>query len=117
MDEQAVIDPATYDEFRSLMGLDFARELTDTYIAETEELVAQLQQALASSDTATFVRSAHSIKSASASLGALSLSQLARELEMGGKANAFEEVRAKVEQLVAHFAAVKCRLEELRDEP
>ena len=47
MDEQAVIDPATYDELRSLMGSDFVRELTDTYIAETTELLAMLQQALA----------------------------------------------------------------------
>ena len=113
----AVIDRATYGELKDLMGADFVKELTDTFIAETTELVAQLQQALAASDVATFVRTAHSIKSASASLGALLLSQLARELEMEGKANALEGVRSKVDQLVTHFAVVKRHLEELKDEP
>jgi HPt (histidine-containing phosphotransfer) domain-containing protein len=75
-----------------MMGADFIVELIDTYNSETGELIVQLHRALADCDAASFGRVAHSIKSSSASLGALDFSQQARELEMLGKANDLSEL-------------------------
>lgn len=117
MEAQTVIDPGTFDELKELMGADFLVELIDTYNLETGGLIEQLRQALAGQDAAAFGRLAHSIKSSSASLGALVFSQQARELEMMGKANDLSEAGPRVERLAAAFLEVKSCLEELRDEP
>ncbi|OGO64458.1 MAG: hypothetical protein A2029_08660 [Chloroflexi bacterium RBG_19FT_COMBO_47_9] len=117
MEEQAIIDMPTYNELKELMGADFAVELIDTYNIETGALIEQLGQALTSGDVAVFGRCAHSIKSSSASLGALALSQKARELEMMGKANDLTGAGQKVEKLETDFLLVKQFLEELRNEP
>ncbi|NJD58865.1 MAG: hypothetical protein C3F13_00025 [Anaerolineales bacterium] len=117
MQEQAIIDMPTYNQLKDLMGADFIIELIDTYNIETAALIEQLGQALTQGETTSFGRHAHSIKSSSASLGALAFSQQARELEMMGKANDLTGAAPKVEQLAADFVQVKRCLEELRDEP
>ena len=116
MEEQAIIDMPTYNQLKELMGADFVVELVDTYIIETNALIEQLRQALAGSEVASFGRFAHSIKSSSASLGALVFSQQARELEMMGKANDLTGAGQKLEKLSADFSFVKQKLEELRHE-
>ncbi len=117
MEDQGMIDPETFNNLKDLMGADFVVELIDTYNTETGALIEHLHQALASGDAAAFGRTAHSIKSSSASLGALAFSQQARELEMLGKANDLESAGPKLGLLVAGFDQVRRRLEELRHEP
>jgi HPt (histidine-containing phosphotransfer) domain-containing protein len=117
MEEQAIIDLATYHQLKDLMGADFLVELVDTYNIDTEALIEQLGQALVSGEAASFERFAHSIKSSSASLGALAFSQQARELEMMGKVNDLSGADQKLLQLAANFLQVKHCLEELRNEP
>lgn len=117
MEAQIVIDPTTFNELKDQMGDDFMIDLINTYILETGELIEKLRQALALQDYSSFTRFAHSIKSSSASLGALVFSQQARELEMMGKVNDLTEAGPKVERLAADFLEVKRCLEELRDGP
>ncbi len=117
MGEQAIIDIKTYIQLKEFMGADFVAELIDTYNLETQDLIEQLGQALRSGEAASFGRTAHSIKSSSASLGALAFSQLARELEMMGKANNLSGAATKLEQLSFDFLQVKRTLEELKNEP
>ena len=116
MQEQAIIDLATYNQLKELMGADFVEELVDTYNVETGALIEQLHQAFASGEAASFGRYAHSIKSSSASLGAMVFSQQARELEMMGKANDLSGAGPKVEMLATNFLQVKQCLEDLRNE-
>lgn len=116
MEEKAIIDLATYNQLKELMGAEFLAELIDTYTLETNSLLEQLSQALASGEAAPFGRIAHSIKSSSASLGALAFSQQARELEMMSKTNNLSGANLKLEQLAASFIQVKKCLEELKDE-
>ncbi len=117
MGTQEIIDAATFGELKDLMGADFMIELIDTYNLETGQVIEQLHQALAASDAPSFGRLAHSIKSSSASLGALAFSQQARELEMMGKANDLTEAGPKLEQLTTDFQQVKNCLKELKNEP
>jgi HPt (histidine-containing phosphotransfer) domain-containing protein len=117
MDAQYVIDPATFHELKELMGADFLDELIDSYFQETEALIEGLRQAFSGQEAASFERIAHSIKSSSASLGALIFSQQARELEMIGKAGDLSGAGPMLDRLEAGFAQVKHCLKELKDEP
>jgi HPt (histidine-containing phosphotransfer) domain-containing protein len=117
MEDHVIIDLDKIAELKELLGADYVVEVIDAYNQETESLIQQLQQALAAGDAAAFGRLAHSIKSSSAGLGAVSFSQQARELEMLGKANDLEEVGSKLEQLSADFLQVVDCLKELRNEP
>ena len=116
MDVDAIIDRDTFDDLKEMMGADFVGEIIATYNEETAALVEQLRQALADQDAATFGRCAHSIKSSSASLGALAFAEQARELELMGKAGDLSGAGPRVERLAADFALVRRSLEELRDE-
>lgn len=115
MEEQAIIDMPTYNQLKEVMGAEFVAEIIDTYNNETGALIDQLGQALTSGDAVSFGRYAHSIKSSSASLGALVFSQQARELEMMGKANNLSGAGLKLEGLTADFLLVKRCLEELKE--
>jgi HPt (histidine-containing phosphotransfer) domain-containing protein len=99
------------------MGADFIRELIDTYLEETPQLLAQLRQALAAGDAEAFRRAAHSLKSTSASFGALTLSTQARELELIAKSGELTAVGDKIDNLSAAYAQAAQALQELKDEP
>lgn len=117
MEERAIIDMSTYNQLKDQMGADFIVEIIDTYNAETEGLIEQLRDALINGEASAFGRFAHSIKSSSASLGALVFSQQARELEMMGKANDLSDAAPKLDQLAVDFQCLKSCLEGLKNEP
>jgi HPt (histidine-containing phosphotransfer) domain-containing protein len=117
MGAQEIIDLKTFNDLRAQLGSDFVTELIDIYSLDTEELIEKLRQALVAKDAVSFGRFAHTIKSSSASLGALVFSQQARELEMIGKSSDLSNAGSKLELLAAGFHQVKRSLEELRNEP
>ena len=116
MEDKVNIDPKTFAELKDLMGSDFVVELIDTYIQETGELIDQLRRALGTGDGAALGRCAHAIKSSSASLGALDFSELARQLELLGKANDLSRAEPLSAQLSQDFLEVKHSLEVLQHE-
>jgi HPt (histidine-containing phosphotransfer) domain-containing protein len=116
MEDQIVIDTATFQTLKELMGSEFLVELIDTYCIETADLIMQLQDAFQAGDSLVLGRLGHSIKSSSASMGALALSEKARELEMLGKAGDLIGAGPKLQLLTADFLAVRSCLEELRNE-
>jgi HPt (histidine-containing phosphotransfer) domain-containing protein len=116
MTNPEIIDLATVNQLKEMMGAEFIGELIDAYCQETPQLIAALQQALAQGDADALQRAAHSIKSSSASLGALGFSASARELEMIGRGGNIDGVAPAVERLVSDYERVQSRLQELRGE-
>lgn len=110
----STIDRAVFGELVSNVGADFIAELVDTYCQETPQLLAELQQALARADAEAFRRAAHSIKSSSASLGALDFSALARALEMTGKSGDLSSAAPAVGQLAGDYDGVAAALREMQ---
>jgi len=106
------IDAKTFEELVSSTGGDpaFVNELIDTYLSDAPALFDQMRSALTSGDAESFRRAAHSLKSNSASLGVLTLSALAKELEMMGKANTLDGAPGKIAAADVEFGRVKTAL-------
>ncbi len=79
-----VLDKQILNELKDAMGQDFA-ELPMAYIDSSQQIISDMATALQEKDQATLQRNAHSLKSSSASIGALSLSALAKTLEQQSK--------------------------------
>jgi HPt (histidine-containing phosphotransfer) domain-containing protein len=103
-----LVDEAVLAELLASTGDDpaFVRELLETYLAETPDQLAAIRAAIEADDAEALVRPAHTLKSSSATLGAMRLSALARELEMAGRsgslaADAGELLQAAVDTWAA----------------
>ena len=107
------IEIETFQQLKMDLGDEFISELVETYCTETPELIASLQKALKDQDSETFRRAAHSIKSSSASLGAMRLSEQARQLEMIGKSGDLAEAAGQLENLETEYALVQIQLVEM----
>jgi len=89
---EPVLDEAVLAELLATTGDDpaFLRELVETYLAEAPAQVEAIAVAVARADAAALVRPAHTLKSSSATMGALRLSAVARRLEMAGRSGALD---------------------------
>ncbi|MEM0979112.1 MAG: response regulator [Cyanobacteria bacterium P01_H01_bin.58] len=80
------------------IGSETIESLKEIFLAESEQLVADIVAAIATQDSAQLQFQAHSLKSSSTLLGAVILPQLCLELEMAGREAVMVEM-AKGEQL------------------
>jgi HPt (histidine-containing phosphotransfer) domain-containing protein len=87
VDGAPVLDQGVLAELRAATGDDeaFIRELVETYVSEGETNMAALQDAAAARDCVAIIRPAHTMKSTSASLGAMRLSMICRSIEEAGR--------------------------------
>ena len=109
----STIDQTTFEKLKHDVGGDFIGELVETYCSETPQLIAKLRYALEVNDSDTFRRAAHSIKATSSTFGALSLGELAKELEMMGRAGDLAGAQVKVDRLVDEYDRVQQALKDL----
>jgi two-component system sensor histidine kinase/response regulator len=98
-------------------GTDFLVELIDVYLDDTPTRLAQLRQALDGGDAETMTREAHTLKSSSANVGAMTLSALAQQVELAGRNGRTGSVAGEIGRMSAIFARVKAILEALRHAP
>ena len=99
----AILDEAVQAELREVMEDGFD-DLVRTYLDNTPTLVRELQQAAQADDLDGMVVPAHSIKSSSANLGAMPLSQLARSIEMAARQQQQAEAMQAYAQLEQVYA-------------
>ena len=86
--------------------IDFVRELVDTYLADTPVQLDAITTAVEDDDAEALVRPAHTLKSSSATVGAMRLSSVARELEMAGRTGSLEtSVRERLDTARAEWQA------------
>jgi two-component system sensor histidine kinase/response regulator len=114
----AALDPAQVELLRSLDDGDgsLLGEIIEQYLAQTTEGRAELEHHLADGDAEAFGRVAHTLKGASANVGATVLSVVCGEMESLGKATPLGDVGALVERFDAEFARVRDALTVLRRE-
>ena len=108
--EGPILDEGVLTELTETTGGDigFVRELVETYLAETPTQLEAMTAALEADDADALVRPAHTLKSSSATVGAMRLSSVARELEMAGRTGALEAaVPGRLEAARAEWRAVE----------
>ena len=111
-----VLDLPTFEALFESVGGDpeFIVELIDTYVADAPAQVGSLRVALAAGDVEALIRPAHTLKSSSASLGALGLAEQCRQLEhaarggfLDGAADAVEGIAAEVDRVATALEQTK----------
>ncbi len=101
-DDTPILDDAVLAELRESTGGDddFVRELVDAYVSEAIGYLEAMTAAVA--DPEAIVRPAHTLKSSSATLGAMRLAAISRGIEEAGRAGRADGLAADVEH--AHQA-------------
>jgi len=108
-----IIDPVVFESLKATMGEDFVGELVDIYFSETADLIEKLKIAMEEEDANSFRRAAHSIKSSSASMGALEFSAQARSLEEIGKSGELKRAEGELIEFINTYPGVVLALKEL----
>jgi HPt (histidine-containing phosphotransfer) domain-containing protein len=107
------LDTDVVRDLLDVMGDEFT-DLVRVYLEDTPKSVAALEQAAARGDVEGLIAPSHSLKSTSANLGALSLSELAKRLEHGARSGTLgNESPAIVAELKRTFARVQQELNAL----
>jgi HPt (histidine-containing phosphotransfer) domain-containing protein len=86
-------------------------QIIDNYITETPQLLQAMRAAVATGDGAALQQAAHKLRSASANLGATTVSQLCKALEDMGGAGTTAGAMAGVLQVSAAYETVKAALQ------
>lgn len=88
--DMSAIDMDVIEALRELGDDELLKELVDLFVTDTPPRLSELDTAFNAGDADTVASVAHSLKSSSANLGALRLSDLCRELEAAGRAAALD---------------------------
>ena len=89
----------------------FARELIGVYVRDSATLIDELESALACMDVDSVTKAAHTLKGASASIGADELSGIAASLEMALKAQPMAVAQALMPALGQAFVRLQAELQ------
>jgi two-component system, sensor histidine kinase len=105
MPEAEIIDQKTLAALLESLGgdVDFLKELADAYLDSTPDLLAAMRQAAAAGDGAALQRAAHSLKNGSASMGALALAALCKQLEDMGRSGMLDGAEACIDTAAATY--------------
>jgi len=109
-----VVDERILAELMASTGDDigFVRELIQTYLADTPLQFEAMTTAVEADDAPSLIRPAHTLKSSSATVGAMRLSSVARELEMAGRTGSLDPAaRAGLDAARAEWQAAAVALD------
>ena len=104
-----VIDNEILEELRAMLGSE-VEHLIEVFLEDTPRLVAALEAAAAAPDYDGLRDAAHSLKSSSANLGALSLSAAAKRVELGARERSLERPAVAVALVANEFTRARLAL-------
>jgi CheY-like chemotaxis protein/HPt (histidine-containing phosphotransfer) domain-containing protein len=110
---QVPIDPKALDAIRALQREgkpDLLARVINIYLEDSLRLLEALRQAVSEGDGAGVKRTAHSLKSSSANVGAVRLSSLCKDLERVDEDVPLEQVDQMVAQIEDEYASVRGEL-------
>ncbi|MBE9250180.1 Hpt domain-containing protein [Dolichospermum sp. LEGE 00240] len=92
---------------------DVLAEIINCYLMESPKIIAAIQTSASQGDADNLGKTAHNLKSSSASLGAMDIHQLCLELESKGKNGNLAGSLELVSQLINEYAQVEIDLKKL----
>ena len=108
-----VLDPSVLDELRSILGSEVDR-LIEVFLDDTPRLIAALETAATGPDMDMLRNAAHTLKSSSANLGAMSLSAAAKRIELGARTGKLPRPTIAVVLLETEFRKAQSALQRLQ---
>ena len=107
MDE--LIDIATYDGMKELLEDEFPTFL-EMFFSENQEALDKIKAGLESNDTSVIQAAAHNLKSSSAYIGAMKLSDLARDMEAQAGTDSIGNISEMLTESQGIFDTLKANL-------
>ncbi|MEB3338898.1 MAG: response regulator, partial [Leptolyngbyaceae bacterium] len=109
------LNPQTFANLREIAGDNEAdlREIITCFLETAPPMIDILQQAVAKEDAKLLSSTAHKLKSASATFGAIALAQYCADLETGKYHPSVLDAGEKVEQLRAEYDRVQVALNQI----
>ena len=104
-----VIDQSVLNVLRDLQmegKPDILKRIISAYLSSTAPLLVTLKEAYSAKDIEGTQNSAHTLKSSSANVGAIKLSELCKEVEMGCRNNTLENAALLISSIEAEFTLV-----------
>jgi signal transduction histidine kinase/DNA-binding response OmpR family regulator/HAMP domain-containing protein len=114
-----VLDPGAFQRLRATLGRQADRmlpSLVEEFYQDVDRLLGETRQALEQGRAEDLRRASHTLKSTSATFGAMALSAVARELERLARDDVLEGAAMLIAQAEKEFARAKPALETMRDE-
>ncbi|MNQ54590.1 Hpt domain protein [compost metagenome] len=100
------LDSAVLAALQDVMGDEYPL-LLDTYLADSEERLRLLRQALREADAQGLRLAAHSFKGSCSNMGAPMLTALCKQLEEVGRRESLAEAPELIERIEREFAIVR----------
>ncbi|MCX6692495.1 MAG: response regulator [Methanoregula sp.] len=112
-DRKSSIDPEVLDEIRILdvegkSGI--LHKVIAIFLENTPGLLNTIREGIDTGNSDTIRHAAHTLKSSSAMLGAMTLSRFSKEMEMEGKNNSLENAMGLMSQMESEFEIVQAAL-------
>jgi signal transduction histidine kinase/DNA-binding response OmpR family regulator/HPt (histidine-containing phosphotransfer) domain-containing protein len=101
-----VLDLGILDELRSMLGSEVDR-LIEVFLDDTPRLISALETAAIGPDYDMLRNAAHTLKSSSANLGAVALSNAAKKVEHGARSRSLERPAVAVALISNEFARTR----------
>jgi HPt (histidine-containing phosphotransfer) domain-containing protein len=114
-----VLDPGALKQLRATLGKQADRMLPgliERFYQDVDRLLAEARQALEQGQADDLHRAAHTLKSTSATFGAVALSEVARELEYMARDGALEGAARLIARAEVEFDKAEAALERVRKE-
>ena len=109
------VDLSVLENIRSLQkeGMpNVLEELGEIYLKQSKDLLISLKNAIKQGDASAIQAIAHSLKSSSENMGALTLVKLCKELEKKGRLNTIDAVEIDYSEIILEFRRVQTVLKE-----
>jgi len=95
-------------------GAEFLLKLLSVYAAQADACMVSLRRAFEQGNQADFTRAAHSLKSSSANVGATTLSDLAKTIEIASRQGPMAQTADDLARLEEEYPRVRKALEAVR---
>jgi HPt (histidine-containing phosphotransfer) domain-containing protein len=104
------LDPAALRALRGLVGAGGIERIARCFLDTTSQLLQDMRRALNSGDAESAGRIAHSLHSASASIGALDLSRQCKELELAVRMSEYAGIETRLNAAELEYKGVQLAL-------
>ncbi|MEM6573880.1 MAG: response regulator, partial [Pseudomonadota bacterium] len=111
--QKSVLDRQVLNDLIDIMGDEYV-DLIEVYLEDTPNCIGQLAEAADADDIDGLIAPAHSLKSTSANLGAIGLSELAKAVEHGAREGTIGDVAQKLKAIQSEFDQVAAELQDIK---